>query len=87
MKRSHLILVASLMLATLLSACSGAASDSASSPLPTASAVPAQTLAVPSVVPLVPTQATVALPTATPEPVQLVVLHTNDNWGETEPCG
>jgi len=20
-------------------------------------------------------------------PVQLVVLHTNDNWGETEPCG
>ena len=21
------------------------------------------------------------------EPMQLVVLHTNDNWGETEPCG
>jgi hypothetical protein len=32
-------------------------------------------------------------PLATPagasarEPVDLVVLHTNDNWGETEPCG
>jgi ABC-type glycerol-3-phosphate transport system substrate-binding protein len=21
------------------------------------------------------------------ESMQLVVLHTNDNWGETEPCG
>jgi hypothetical protein len=34
-----------------------------------------------------------SLPTRTPspvptrEPIQLVVLHTNDNWGETEPCG
>jgi hypothetical protein len=33
------------------------------------------------------------LPTRTPapsptrKPIQLVVLHTNDNWGETEPCG
>ncbi len=32
-------------------------------------------------------------PTATPPPsptppaLQLVILHTNDNWGETEPCG
>jgi len=25
--------------------------------------------------------------TPTPAPIQLVVLHTNDNWGETEPCG
>jgi hypothetical protein len=23
----------------------------------------------------------------TPLPLELVVLHTNDNWGETEPCG
>ena len=23
----------------------------------------------------------------TPAPLDLVVLHTNDNWGETEPCG
>lgn len=25
--------------------------------------------------------------TAMPVAMQLVVLHTNDNWGETEPCG
>jgi hypothetical protein len=38
--------------------------------------------------------ATTCLPTDTPphatagmSPMQLVVLHTNDNWGETEPCG
>jgi hypothetical protein len=34
---------------------------------------------------------TVALPEPavepTPGPIDLVVLHTNDNWGETEPCG
>ena len=23
----------------------------------------------------------------TPKPIDLVVLHTNDNWGETDPCG
>ena len=22
-----------------------------------------------------------------PLPLELVVLHTNDNWGETDPCG
>jgi hypothetical protein len=25
--------------------------------------------------------------TLVPDSVQLVILHTNDNWGETEPCG
>lgn len=28
-----------------------------------------------------------AMPTPTVGPVSLVILHTNDNWGETEPCG
>jgi hypothetical protein len=42
-----------------------------SSPLPTPNLFPAQT----------PT------PSVRVEPTQLVVLHTNDNWGETEPCG
>lgn len=36
-----------------------------------------------------------SLPTPTTEPdpqtpreaIELIVLHTNDNWGETEPCG
>jgi hypothetical protein len=25
--------------------------------------------------------------TPAPAQIELVVLHTNDNWGETEPCG
>ena len=29
----------------------------------------------------------VTTPSATAAPVSLLVLHTNDNWGETEPCG
>jgi len=28
-----------------------------------------------------------ATATAAPEGLPLVVLHSNDNWGETEPCG
>ena len=35
----------------------------------------------------VPTATYVPTPTATAGPVQMVILHTNDNWGETEPCG
>jgi hypothetical protein len=35
----------------------------------------------------VPTSTSVPTPTPTAEPVQVVILHTNDNWGETEPCG
>jgi hypothetical protein len=34
-----------------------------------------------------PTPTTVPAPSVDPDPLQLVVLHTNDNWGETEPCG
>jgi hypothetical protein len=37
-------------------------------------------------------EAGLPVPSASPSrvemlPSQLVVLHTNDNWGETEPCG
>jgi 2',3'-cyclic-nucleotide 2'-phosphodiesterase (5'-nucleotidase family) len=32
-----------------------------------------------------PPAATVA--TQPPAPIDVVILHTNDNWGETEPCG
>jgi hypothetical protein len=28
-----------------------------------------------------------ATPSATPLPADVVVLHTNDVWGETKPCG
>lgn len=36
----------------------------------------------------VPTAAPTAMPTTQPAAgPRLVLLHTNDNWGETEPCG
>ena len=55
----------------------------ADSPLPTATApeMPTATM-VPT---LTPQPSPTELPTLAPD--QLVVLHTNDNWGETEPCG
>jgi hypothetical protein len=31
--------------------------------------------------------AATAEPTPLPDPISLTVLHTNDNWGETKPCG
>lgn len=37
--------------------------------------------------PLTQAPTTTPVPTATPTPLRFVVLHTNDNWGETEPCG
>jgi hypothetical protein len=53
------------------------------SPLAEASPLPGPTS--------VPTPIPTLIPTATPQPTpvssRLVVLHTNDNWGETEPCG
>jgi hypothetical protein len=40
---------------------------------------------------LLPTKTALPIRTLTPiptrEPIQLVLLHTNDDWGETEPCG
>jgi hypothetical protein len=61
------------------------------SPLPTTAPLSTVT-AQPTVEPL-PTASPAPSPTATPtlrpapNPGQLVLLHTNDNWGETEPCG
>ena len=34
-----------------------------------------------------PTATSTLTPSATPGIQDLLVLHTNDNWGETEPCG
>lgn len=49
------------------------------SPLATATPFPTETP--------VPQPTFTPTPMVTPAPLQLVVLHTNDNWGETEPCG
>jgi hypothetical protein len=63
------------------------------SPLVMDSSVPSATIAPtqPSTASAAPTLPPTATPTSTaspsPAPLQLVVLHTNDNWGETEPCG
>jgi hypothetical protein len=61
----------------------GAEAGVTPAPLPVASAVP-ETTADPAA-----DVATSPLPTAGAgrSPLPLVVLHTNDNWGETEPCG
>jgi hypothetical protein len=53
------------------------------SPLAEASPLPGPT----STPTPVPTQIPTATPQPTPVSSRLVVLHTNDNWGETEPCG
>lgn len=81
-------LVALLMLLGLVAGCGGTTpeADSQLSPLAdsqTSPLAPTRTLAS------TPTLAPTPAPTATPPPapIQLTVLHTNDNWGETEPCG
>lgn len=67
------LLVAGVLLLAGCSATHGAESTPLASQLSTPIPVPTVTLQV------------VASPTA--GPALLVVLHTNDNWGETEPCG
>ena len=34
-----------------------------------------------------PTKTPTPTPTPTPRPIELTVLHTNDTWGYSEPCG
>ena len=76
------LLILSLLLAGCETATPGAeppistlAQSVLQSPLPSPTAAPTSTPEPP--------------PTSepTPAPIQLTVLHTNDNWGETEPCG
>jgi len=60
------------------------------SPLPTPALEPTSSAAALSQVSPLPTPATE--PTSAPQidavaAIQLIVLHSNDNWGETEPCG
>jgi hypothetical protein len=57
--------------------CSGALS--ATTPMPTST--PTQTPTP------IPTPTFTPTPTPTPRPIELTVLHTNDTWGYSEPCG
>jgi hypothetical protein len=61
----------------------GPEADRQTSPLAQTSPSPLPTLTSRAV----PTPAATATVGEIPAPSQLVVLHTNDNWGETEPCG
>ena len=88
--RSTVSLICFLALSLAVAGCGSEAatpeSDLQQSPLAVFSPLPTAT----SMLTATPTPTTPA-PTATPVPTpgssQLVVLHTNDNWGETEPCG
>jgi hypothetical protein len=47
-----------------------------------------QPVALPTAAPTSqPATTATAAPSVTPALTELLVLHTNDNWGETEPCG
>lgn len=68
----------------------GCATDSPEATAPVSPTQIVSTVATATTTPTqtsVPTSTPVPSPTPTSEPLQLVILHTNDNWGETEPCG
>jgi hypothetical protein len=79
----NLLAVSLLILSLVVAAgCGTAASqtDLHRSPVPQRSSVPAVSSVLPTPTPI-------PSPTLTPVPLHLVMLHTNDNWGEIDPCG
>ncbi len=100
--RRNVLLVTCLVTLALLAACGSGpggpvlqlATPTANTQLPDG----AQSAAKPAAAAVLPTARATAVPlkpTATPRPSAtvaagsdlLTILHTNDNWGETEPCG
>lgn len=101
MKR-YVLVVTCLLTLALLVACGAApgqpivklATPTTKSQAPVTISVPtkppaSQTAAVSrsTAVPTGPTNTALPSTVATPAANQLTILHTNDNWGETEPCG
>lgn len=80
LKKRDLFLIGFFALIGLaLFGCSGTMSTPASTPTST----PTKTLTpIPTSTPT-----STPTPTPTPQPVELTVLHTNDTWGYSEPCG
>ena len=74
-------LAAWLVLALLLASCGALPTNQPEPADDTRTVSPITTVAGVQYSPLAPTA------TMVPDPLRLVVLHTNDNWGETEPCG
>ena len=90
-RRRGSFLVLLFLLGLLLASCQAAVPDSGDQgfPLVQAPLLPSPTLTA-TISPTVALTETATEPLAevpSPLPDQLVVLHTNDNWGETEPCG
>jgi hypothetical protein len=87
--------IAGLLILGLILAGCGAATPEAGQPTSTLAQSALPSPAASSEVTVPPTAAPTSTPAPTPTPataptpgsVQLAVLHTNDNWGETEPCG
>lgn len=79
-----------LALGILVLSCSTVTPDAGLSAL-LPSELPPPTLTPPPIPTSPPTLTPLPTLTLTPvlarDPIRLVVLHTNDNWGETEPCG
>jgi hypothetical protein len=86
--RSWAAFLVLLIPSLLLAGCAGTASDPGQqlSPLATAWADSNSLSALPTATP--PLSMVTLPPLTVGQPsFQLLVLHTNDNWGETEPCG
>jgi hypothetical protein len=71
----------------LLALCVVAVGCATTTPDPGSGVSPPQPVSPLATSTAVPTATPVPTPTPTAAPVQMVILHTNDNWGETEPCG
>jgi hypothetical protein len=82
LKKRGLFLIGFFVLIGLaLFGCSGIMST----PTPTPTSMPTKT---PTPTPtFTPTSTPTPTPTPTPRPIELTVLHTNDTWGYSEPCG
>jgi 2',3'-cyclic-nucleotide 2'-phosphodiesterase (5'-nucleotidase family) len=75
-RKRDLFLIGFFMLVGLaLSGCSAIMST----PTPTPTSMPTKTST--------PTPTSTPTSTPTPQPLELTVLHTNDTWGYSEPCG
>ena len=86
LNRSKWWIAGLLILSLIVAGCENTTPGEGLPPSTVAQSVLQSRLASPTAAP---TSTSEPAPTSapTPAPVQLTVLHTNDNWGETEPCG
>jgi hypothetical protein len=86
--RFRLGIVCVLVLGLVVAACGRATEEADWQTSPLEAGAQTSPLQGPTSIPTpISTLISTATPQPTPIPSRLVVLHTNDNWGETEPCG